>query len=191
MKEKREYQQKEQAKEKENLEAVAKRKSEAAEQFERRLSSSKDLADELKSLVSHLKDNTGSTAVYVGKVVQPIKAIKEGSNDTDHLDPGADKQILFKHASGDHSYLEDKVLKQDQGITYQELFNTPDEPPAEVTEENPEVPAKENLPKYIFRDEVVTESKMHYFSVPRLGSYLAIRLEYESCLFEEAYDAAV
>lgn len=143
------------------------------------------MADELKSLVGHLKDNTGSTAVYVGKIVKPIKPIKEGSFDTDHLDTGADKEIQFKHASGDHQYLEDKVLKQDQGITYQELFNTPD------PEVDPEAPPKENLPKYIFREEVVTESKMHYFSVPRLGSYMAIRLEYESCLFEEAFDAAV
>jgi hypothetical protein len=32
---------------------------------------------------------------------------------------------------------------------------------------------------------------MHFFKVPRLGSYLAIRLEYESCLFDDALDAAV
>jgi len=32
---------------------------------------------------------------------------------------------------------------------------------------------------------------MFYYQVPRLGSYLAMRLEYNSCLFEAAYDAAV
>lgn len=32
---------------------------------------------------------------------------------------------------------------------------------------------------------------MFYYKVPRLGSYLAIKLEYKSCLFEEAYDAAI
>ena len=32
---------------------------------------------------------------------------------------------------------------------------------------------------------------MFYYKVPRLGSYLAIRLEFDSCLNEEAYDAAV
>jgi len=32
---------------------------------------------------------------------------------------------------------------------------------------------------------------MHFYAVPRLGSYLAIRLEYESCLYEEALDVAV
>lgn len=32
---------------------------------------------------------------------------------------------------------------------------------------------------------------MHFFKVPKLGSYLAIRLEYKSCLYEEALDSAV
>jgi hypothetical protein len=32
---------------------------------------------------------------------------------------------------------------------------------------------------------------MHFYQVPRLGSYMAIRLEYDSCLFEGALDAAV
>jgi hypothetical protein len=39
--------------------------------------------------------------------------------------------------------------------------------------------------------EVVREPRMHFFKVPRLGCYLAIRLEYQTCLFEEALDAAV
>lgn len=39
--------------------------------------------------------------------------------------------------------------------------------------------------------EVVREPKMHFYKVPKLGSYLAIKLEYQSCLFEGAFDAAV
>ena len=39
--------------------------------------------------------------------------------------------------------------------------------------------------------EVVREPRMHFFKVPKLGSYLAIRMEYDSCLFEEALDAGV
>jgi hypothetical protein len=39
--------------------------------------------------------------------------------------------------------------------------------------------------------EVVKEPNIHFFKVPRLGSYMAIRLEYESCLFEEALEAGV
>ena len=32
---------------------------------------------------------------------------------------------------------------------------------------------------------------MHFYRVPKLGSYLAIKLEYDSCLFEGALDNAV
>ena len=36
----------------------------------------------------------------------------------------------------------------------------------------------ENLPQYLTVPEVVREGKIHFFKVPRLGSYMAIRLEY-------------
>lgn len=39
--------------------------------------------------------------------------------------------------------------------------------------------------------EVVREPRIHFFKVPRLGSYLAIRLEYNSCLFVESYNAGI
>ncbi len=39
--------------------------------------------------------------------------------------------------------------------------------------------------------EVVREPRMHFYKVPKLGSYMAIKLEYESCLFEEALSVAV
>ena len=47
------------------------------------------------------------------------------------------------------------------------------------------------IPKHIFVRDTVREKDMFYYKVPRLGSYLAIRLEFDSCLNEEAYDAAV
>lgn len=39
--------------------------------------------------------------------------------------------------------------------------------------------------------EVVKEPKINFYRVPRLGAYMAIKLEYNSCLFEEAFDGAV
>ena len=39
--------------------------------------------------------------------------------------------------------------------------------------------------------EVVREPRIHYFKVPRLGSYMAIRLEYNTCLYEDSFDAGV
>lgn len=98
----------------------------------------------------------------------------------------------------------DKILKQDEGITFPAVFGpdeepeVPEEAPAEPElDENgnpipvPEKPKPEVLPKFKMVEEVVREPNMHYYNVPRLGSYLAIKLEYESCLFEEAFDEAV
>lgn len=42
------------------------------------------------------------------------------------------------------------------------------------------------FPKSVYVKEVVREPRMHFYKVPRLGSYLAIKLEYDSCLFEES-----
>jgi hypothetical protein len=51
--------------------------------------------------------------------------------------------------------------------------------------------APEKLPHRVVVKEVVREKRMHYFRVPRLGSFMAVRLEYNSCLTEEAFDAGV
>ena len=97
----------------------------------------------------------------------------------------------------------DQILKQDQGITYQSVFGE-EEPPEEAPVEEepvldeegnpipqPPKPKPEKFPKFKLVDEVVREQNIHYYMVPRLGSYLAIKLEYDSCLFEEAFDEAV
>ena len=38
---------------------------------------SRDLEEELQGLVDHIHENTGATAVYIGKVVNPLKKIKD------------------------------------------------------------------------------------------------------------------
>ena len=91
----------------------------------------------------------------------------------------------------------DKILLQDQGITYDVIK---DEPPPDdpgtprsnaSDDKKKNAPVLEKLPKHLIVDECVRESRMHYYDVPKLGSYLAIKLEYESCLFEASFDEAV
>ena len=86
----------------------------------------------------------------------------------------------------------DKSLKQDEGITYK-LFTEEEaeEEKKEEGEEGAEEDEKEVLPRNILIPEVVREDKIHYYDVPRLGSYLAIKLEYKACLSEVAFDAAL
>ena len=38
--------------------------------------------------------------------------------------------------------------------------------------------------------EVVREKRIHFFDVPKLGSYLAVELKYDSCLNESSFDQA-
>lgn len=47
-----------------------------------------------------------------------------------------------------------------------------------------------NQPRSIFVKEVVREPRMHFFSVPKLGSYLAIELKFNHCTNEQAFDQA-
>ena len=144
-----------------------------------------------------MKSFTNSTAVYIGKLVSPNKPIKEDDDDRAHIDSDAQQIIQFLKATEGHEYLVNKILKPDQGLTFdvfrEEAAET--KPEGEEDGENP-VPTKakeavEALPRSVFVKEVVREPRMHFFKVPRLGSYLAVRLEYKSCLFEESLDAAV
>lgn len=119
------------------------------------------------------------------------------------MDLQAAQVIRFSNATEGHKYLVDAILKPDQGLTF-DVFRDIEVAPVEPTGE--EVPPVEEesaalqkvakepseiLPRTIFVKEVVREPRMHFYKVPRLGSYLAIRLEYQSCLYEESFDAAV
>ena len=73
----------------------------AKQKFRDKVAASKDLSDELQDLVDHLKEFTDSTAVYDGKVVLPIKAITEGSDDTAHILEGAQPQIQYLNSTKD------------------------------------------------------------------------------------------
>lgn len=78
-------------KEKEEKEAQKKAdaKNERILNFKEKVAESKDLEDELQTLVNHLKEYTGSTAVYIGKIVKPKKAITDEDDEMAHIDEAA------------------------------------------------------------------------------------------------------
>jgi len=143
-------------------------------------------------LADHLHEFTGATSIYVGKLAQPIRGfgqgLREDDDDEAHIIPKAQTEIQLLHADADHQSLVDQVLRQGQGVTFERLFSAEAE---KEEEEAAKEPNANDVPKHIVIDEVVREPKMHYYRVPRLGSYMAIKLEYNSCLFEDAYDEAI
>lgn len=173
------------------------------ESFNSLIKQSTDLSDQLQNLNDHLKVGTKATAAYIGKMIQPKKPITDKDDDKAHIDSAATPNIHFCYANPEHKFLIDKVLQPGTGVTY-DLFNDApaeegDVPAAvepELDEEGNPIPVPEKepeevLPKFSIVPEVVREGRIHFFKVPKLGSYMAIRLEYESCLFEEALDAGV
>lgn len=55
--------------------------------------------------------------------------------------------------------------------------------------ENKKVKAEEV--NYLYVPDIIKEAKIHFFRIPKLGSYLAVPLVYESCLSEVAFDLAL
>ena len=87
------------------------------------------------------------------------------------------------------------TIKPNEGVAHRLFSAAPvaedegEEPPANEGEGDEE-PKTDEL-KSIFVDQVVREKKIKFFWVPRLGSLLAIRLSYQSCLSEKAVENVI
>jgi len=165
--------------------------------FNNSVDHSHDLNDMLPELNNLLLQHTNSTAVYIGKLVQPLKKIKDSDNDKAHIIKDAPKHIHFIHADKAHDFLIDRTLMPGVGVTFEVLEDKPiakieEEGEEGATESKPEVKSIfDGYPQHLVVPEVVRDPRVHFYKVPRLGSYMAIRLEYNTCLFEEAFDAGV
>lgn len=149
------------------------------------IQASSDLNDQLQLLVDHLQQATGATSVYIGKLVSPKKPIQEADDDEAHVDNESEKILLFQNSDKDHRFMVDSILSKDQGLTF-DVFKDPEvDPEAAPAEE------EQDLPRHILVPEVVRDTRIHFYKVPRLGSYLAIKLEYKSCLSIASYDAGL
>eukprot|EP00829_Urostomides_striatus_P011848 TRINITY_DN2997_c0_g1_i1.p1 TRINITY_DN2997_c0_g1~~TRINITY_DN2997_c0_g1_i1.p1 ORF type:complete len:331 (-),score=136.51 TRINITY_DN2997_c0_g1_i1:11-1003(-) len=175
-----------------------------SEEFEKLAKNTEDLYDILDSLAIYLKELTSATGVYIGELEHPKKEIKEGDNETAHIDEAAPLVIRYIKATPDHQYLVDQSLKMTEGVT-PEVFNVPEAAQAQsnepvVDDANKEVkkeegdakkPVEDDEKGIVYRPQVTSEAKMKYFKVPRLGCYMAVPLIYSSCLFPESLDSAV
>ena len=84
----------------------------------------------------------------------------------------------------------DQVLNKDEGLTF-DVFKDVEVADGEGEEAKAAAEVDPTLPRHILVPEVVREPRIHFYKVPRLGSYLAIKLEYQSCLSIESYDAGI
>lgn len=161
------------------------------------------MADNLQELANFIHEFTDATGVYVGKLEHPRVVAKDSDNDKAHVLRNEAKVIKYIHAAPhDHSYIVNKVLLPSQGVTH-DVFNAAEAAPATPTEptegeeDTPRPVKNEGAPSgvellklkhHVYVPEVVREPRMHFYRVPRLGSFMAIPLEYKSCLFQKSLD---
>jgi hypothetical protein len=107
---------------------------------------------------------------------------------------------MFTNASTDHKFIVGCTLRSDQGISHDafrpasNIDEAIDDAIENGVEEGfiaPEIMDILQTYRHIYVKEVVREPRMHFYKVPRLGSFMAVPLVYNSCLFEDALDEAV
>ena len=151
----------------------------------------------MQGLVDFLEEQSEATGVYVGKLVFPKRPIEDDAADNAHFDDEAPKVIQYTHATKSHSYMVDRVLSAEDGPRTHSVFEAAEDgAEEEAEEENGEETKKKtddilDTFKHVYVKEVVRDSKMWFKRVPRLGSFMAVPLVYESCLSDEALEAAV
>jgi hypothetical protein len=157
------------------------------------LEASEDPMDNLGAFAEYLHANVGSTGVYIGQLEPPHKPIEEDGEEDAHLDLNNPAIIKFKFANKDHKeLLLGSSLKPGQGKAhdaFNETVTSENETLEELEKDSDDVVIDKF--KHLYVPEVVRDPKMHYWKVPRLGSYMAIPLVYQSCLSVDAFTKAV
>jgi len=160
------------------------------------ISKSTDLNENLQGLVDFLEEQTGATGVYIGKLVFPRKPIDEDAPDNAHFDEEAPKVIQYTHATKSHHKMVDCVITAETGPCTHSVFNEEEEAQAEdddQDQENPKPKTNDILStfKHMYVPEVVRDQRMWFKRVPRLGSFMAVPLVYQSCLTDDALENAI
>ena len=93
----------------------------------------------------------------------------------------------------------DAVLGPDEGITH-DVFKEGDDAEEAAAGSDEEGEAKEATPAdnilksfkgVVYVPEVIREKRMSFQKVPKLGAFMAVPLIYNSCLTDDALEAAV
>jgi hypothetical protein len=179
----------------------------AAEQAELRkqkffetINSSTDLNENLQELADFIEENTKATGVYIAKLVHQRKKIDEDALDNAHIDEEVPKVLQYTHTSKGHEFMTQKFLTPETGpITHGVFSEGQEEEPAdddavsspESDRAAPKITDILTTFKHVYVKQVVREPKMWFKRVPKLGSYMAVPLVYQSCLSDDALENAV
>jgi hypothetical protein len=153
------------------------------------ISSSLDIEDFLTTLINHIKDRTNAAAGYIGILERIKKPVTPLDDEKAHIDEDSPLVVRYVTATPNNKFIINKILKEEEGQATWSIWKEDEE-----DVQDPEEPldeGKKNKIKFISVEDVVNDPRIKFFDVPRLGSYFAVPLSYNSCLFESSFDAAV
>lgn len=141
------------------------------------LTKAKSLDGLLDSFSDALRDLLGVGGVYMG--------LQEQS--------GAVKYVA---ASENHKFMVDQLLDSSKGVThsvFQELSSDDGDAENEDEEDGEKAQKKEPEDRTVFVPNVMmgpNAAKVHFFRLPQLGSYFAVRISYDAILNSQALEEA-
>jgi hypothetical protein len=151
-------------------------------------------------ILEKLKQIIKATGIYIYSFEKKRKDVTLDDDENGHLTDIEALRII--NYCDDHSFLKDKYLDQETGITY-DLFKMKEEQENELkeeiikegeNEEGLEISQKEEkriLPITIQIDEVLRQERVKFYREPRLGCYLAIDLSYPTSLSKASLESAI
>jgi hypothetical protein len=174
------------------------------EDLENTIINCEDFEDHFNEICEKFKKIIGATGIYISKYdLKRVYPLPEDADENGHIDPANIKVLQYVNWCDDHSFLNKKFLEPGTGVTYK-LINPNDEEGEEGEEEKKEEAnddeeeneekkeePKEEVLNNIEIEEVVNEPKIHFFREPRLGSYIAIDIRYQSSLQYSSLTSAI
>lgn len=184
------------------IDEVKRRDEEKKNEFLKSIKSCQDFPDHLDSYCENLKNLVDATGVYVMSHEKKRRLnILEEDDENAHL--LEDIVLRYVYFCQDHSFLKNKNLEIGQGVSYDLVI--PKEDTTDENKQSDEGNNSENLedgskikkeldPKNKEIKEVVGSeegTKVKFYREPRLGSYLAVDMSYNSCLSQTSLLSAI
>ncbi len=154
------------------------------------------MEEDLDSILNDLQEILKITGVYLMQYDKKRKPrVNEEEDENAHL---LEENVLrYIHYCKDHDFLKNKYLEPNTGVTYDVIIPKEEEEAKPVDDgdgTNVVEKPKSTEPKYKEIKEVVGSeegSKVKFFREPRLGSYLAVDLTYDTALNRDSLLSAI
>ena len=161
------------------------------------LDEAKSVEGLLERFATLLKEATSAGSVYIGELRNDAFEAMGAEFSGSLRDPSAD-YIRYVAASEPNSDMLKRRLNAGEGVTH-ELFAEDPQDEGEVEERFdketgeplPPLPKPEKPLKSVFVANTLTgplSDQLKFFEVPQTGCYLTVRVEYDSCLHDNAMD---